>query len=93
MTAVYALPARLDLPAATPLAGELRSLRGAPLSVSADAVTHLGTPCLQVLLSAQRSWQADGHRLTLETPSPEMDEQLALFGLSTADLEALPEER
>ncbi|MFD0978418.1 STAS domain-containing protein [Tropicimonas aquimaris] len=93
MTAVFALPARLDLPAATPLAAELRSLRGAPLSVRADAVTHLGTPCLQVLISAQRSWLADGHQLSLEATSPAMEEQLALFGLCQAGLETLPEER
>lgn len=86
MTAVYPLPARLDLSAAGPLARDLLSRRGASLTLRADAVTHLGTPGLQVLLAARRSWREDGHRLIVDGPSPSLVQHLALFGLGLADL-------
>lgn len=88
MSASLPLPARLDLLAATPLAQEILSLRGAPLTLQADATTHLGTSCLQVLLAARHGWVCDGQALSLASPSEEMVQQLDLFGLAPCDLEA-----
>ncbi|WP_068115186.1 STAS domain-containing protein [Tropicimonas marinistellae] len=92
MTARLSLPARLDLPAAAPLAQELLSLRGSPVTLCGDEVSLLGTPCLQVLVSARRSWDADGFSLTLTDPSPALTEQLAVLGFTPADLESTPTE-
>ncbi|MDV7145722.1 STAS domain-containing protein [Tropicimonas sp. TH_r6] len=82
MSAELALPARLDLPAAKPLAEAILALRGKDLRLAAGDVTHLGTPGLQVMLAAVRSWEADGKTLSLSDPSDALTEQLALCGLS-----------
>jgi chemotaxis protein CheX len=78
--AVIALPAVLDLKAARPLAGELLARRGGALSLDASRVERLGALCLQVLLSARLTWDADGKPLTLKDPSPAFEEQFGLFG-------------
>jgi chemotaxis protein CheX len=90
MTARYALPSRLDLPAAAPLAEDLRARAGADLLLDADELTHLGTPGLQVLLAAGQSWRAAGHDLRVEGLSDAVAGQVALFGLTPADLGAAP---
>ncbi len=90
MTARFSLPARLDLLAAAPLAHDLLSRRGEALALAADEVVLLGTPGLQVLLAARRTWKADGQPITVSDPSPAFTEQLEVFGLSTSDLETPP---
>jgi chemotaxis protein CheX len=93
MTARFSLPARLDLPATSPLAQDLLAHRGEALTLVADGVTLLGTPGLQVLLAARLTWKADGQRLAVSDPSPAFAEQLDVFGLSPSDLETQPPER
>ena len=88
MSAELALPARLDLPAASPLAEALLALRGQDLCLSAEEVIHLGTPGLQVLLSAAKSWHADDRRLSIVSPSQAFTEQLAVLGFAPGDLSA-----
>ena len=70
----------LDLNAATPLANELLALRGQALNVDASAVERLGAQCLQVLLSARATWEADGAAFALVSPSSEFESTLALLG-------------
>jgi chemotaxis protein CheX len=77
-----ALPESLGPAEATELADQLRTLRGAPLEIEAHDVRRLGGLCVQVLLSALATWRADGLRLTLVEPSPEVEESLRLLGLS-----------
>ena len=55
-----------------------------PNVVAASGVRRLGGQCLQVLLSAQATWAADGHAFDVVEPSPEFTESLALMG--AADL-------
>jgi chemotaxis protein CheX len=82
------LPARLDLTTAAELAEALRARLGADLSLDAQGVTHLGTPGLQVLLAARRSWAASAHALTVANAPDALADQLAQFGLTLADLAA-----
>ncbi|MDB5448135.1 MAG: cheX protein [Phenylobacterium sp.] len=70
----------LDLNAAAPLATELLSLRGRDVEVDASAVERLGAQCLQVLLSARATWDADGLSFALVAPSSEFTSTLALLG-------------
>ena len=70
----------LDLNAAEPLKAELLARRGADLTIDASAVDRLGGLCLQVLLSAKRTWQADGVNLKLAPLSDAFAEQWAAFG-------------
>lgn len=85
-SASVALPVRLDLSNASALADELRACLGADLALDASAVTHLGTPGLQVLLAARKSWDAAGHSLSLINAGDTLAEQLSQFGLTPADL-------
>ncbi len=74
----------LDLNAAEPLRQALASQRGAPLVLDGSQVVRLGGLCLQVLLSAHKTWAEDGLDLRLEQCSPMLLDQLRLFG--AADL-------
>lgn len=74
------LPAHLGLTAAGPLRERLLAVTGRPVTLDAAGVEHLGGLCLQVLLAARLTWQADGASLTLVDPSPSFQEAWTLFG-------------
>lgn len=84
MSATIVLQPKLDLRAAGPLRDELLARRGGDAVLDASAVTHLGALTLQVIRSAARSWAEAGLTLTLDagTVSPELADQLALFGFT-----------
>lgn len=52
--------ARLTTSTAKDLAAALRDARGQDLTVDASGVTSLGALAVQVLLSAQQTWDEDG---------------------------------
>ncbi len=74
------LPETLDLRAAGPLATELKAALGADVEIDGSQVRKLGGQCLQVLLSAQATWEAAGGTLRFVALSPEFIEGLALMG-------------
>ncbi len=78
---VLRLPSSLDLPAARPLAAALLERRGKPITIDASAVGQVGAQCVQVLLSAQRTWQADGVSLSIVNCAARMIEDLKLIGI------------
>lgn len=80
-TKVEQLPAILDLRAAVPLQRMLLAERGTNLRLSGARVQRLGAQCLQVLLSAQATWAADGKTLTIIEPSTEFTSSVEQFGL------------
>ncbi|MEL6521163.1 MAG: STAS domain-containing protein [Pseudomonadota bacterium] len=82
MTETVVLAARLDFPVAKSLAEQLKELRGKDIQVSAADVTHLGTNCLQVLISAGQTWTADGKAFAFTDISESFQNQLGQFGLS-----------
>lgn len=84
MTQTVTLGDALDMTAAGPLVQELLGRRGQPLALNASGVRRLGGQCLQVLLSAQATWAADGQPFEVVEPSPEFAEGLAQMG--AADL-------
>jgi chemotaxis protein CheX len=77
------LPDVLDLRAAAPLAAELMARRGQDTELDASRVRKLGGQCLQVLLSAQACWQAEGRRFRVVAPSSDFTEGVALLGASS----------
>ncbi|VTZ24957.1 conserved hypothetical protein [Methylocella tundrae] len=79
---ILALPAILDLKAATPLASELLARRGEELSADASAVQRLGGQCLQVLLSAIMTWRADELPFAVVNASPDFIEGLRRLGIA-----------
>lgn len=81
---VLRLPMSLDLPAARPLAAALLARRGQPIVIDASAVGQVGAQCVQVLLSAKRTWEADGLSLSIVNCAPRMIEDLKLIGIDRA---------
>jgi chemotaxis protein CheX len=79
--AVVRLPADLDLTAATPLAQEFLAVRGRDVDVDGSETRRIGGQCLQVLLSAEATWAADGAAFRLSAASPELQAQLLLLGV------------
>jgi chemotaxis protein CheX len=86
LTPELRLPAVLDSAAAPALVRELAALRGGAVSVEGGEVSRLGGLCLQALLSARATWNADGQPFEIKNPSPALIETLALCG--AADLGA-----
>lgn len=82
------LPNELDIKATGPLAAELVAARGRDISLNASQVERIGAQCLQVLLSATATWQADGMELTVEEPSPAFAAALETAGLDLTHLTA-----
>ena len=78
--ATLQLPAILDIKAAEPLKRELLAARGQPATIDASAVQRMGGLGLQVLLSAQATWEADGQALRFAGATEAFCESLSLFG-------------
>ena len=81
--ALFALPAKMDAGAAHRLKDSLLERRGRPLSIDASDVQQISTLCLQVLLSAQKSWRREGHDFVVRNPSPAFRDNVALLGAET----------
>jgi chemotaxis protein CheX len=79
-TSVVRLPETLDLNAAEPLRQALVEQRGRPLVLDGSQVARLGGLCLQVLVSAHKTWAEDGQEFRIELCSPELQHQFELFG-------------
>ncbi len=82
----FQLPECLDLPAARPLAKALLERRGKPIVVDGSSVHQLGAQCVQVLLSAKRTWSAEGVALSIVNCAPRMIEDLRLLGIDLTTL-------
>lgn len=74
----------LDYAAAAPLKADLAAARGSALAIDASDVERMGALCLQVLLSASRTWREDGNVLTIADPSAPFQDALRL--MAAADL-------
>ena len=85
-TARVPLPEILDVTAAGPLTKSLLALRGSDVEVDASQVRRLGGQCLQVLISAANTWQADSCSLGVVAPSSEFVAGLKLLGLAPSAL-------
>ena len=82
MTEPLVLQQKLDLPAAAPLAEELKSRLGGDVVLDASEVTQIGALCLQVMLAAATSLKGAGHSLSLTNVNDRVVEQLAQMGFS-----------
>ncbi|HEY5236861.1 MAG TPA: STAS domain-containing protein [Rhizomicrobium sp.] len=67
---VLPLPKVMDRKAARRLASDLLAAKGKPVTLDASHVQRVGGQCLQVMLSAQRSWMADDLPFVVTRPSP-----------------------
>ena len=77
------LPDILDANAAEPLAENLLQKRGKQLRMDASRVTRISIPCVQVMLSAARTWKADNQAFEIINASESFQRDLKAAGLST----------
>lgn len=80
---VLALDPTLDVTHASTLHGLLLGLRGKDIVVDASEVHHLGAQCGQLLVSAKRTWNTDGHAIRFESASAAFVENIRLLGLTS----------
>ena len=74
------LDQRLDLTASSALCAALKERRGNTIIIDAENVEHLGSQCLQVLISAAVTWRADNAELAYSGQSSAFSEALQNFG-------------
>ena len=86
MSASLTLAPRLDSPAAEGLAKDLVAARGAGILINAEGVIFCGALAMQLLLSARRQWQEDGHPFEIEKPSQDLTEACRLLGVTPNDV-------
>lgn len=77
------LAAALDFRAAGPLRDQFLAQRGKPIEVDGADVQRIGGQCIQVLMSAQRTWTQDGVDFALANASPEMLRALGHVGMDS----------
>lgn len=82
MTEPLVLQQKLDLPAAAPLAEDLKARLTGDVVIDAGQVTQIGALCLQVLLSAATSLRSAGHSMSFTNVNDRVVEQLAQMGFS-----------
>lgn len=75
-----ALADTLDVNAAGPLTHALLEMRGHAIALDASSVRRIGGQCLQVLISAQNTWAADGQAFEILDPSSDFLDGIALLG-------------
>lgn len=78
--ATLSLAGVLDLAAAAPLQASLLAHRGQDLELDGSTVQRLGGQCLQIILAARATWEADGRALRLRDISEAGRDALAVMG-------------
>lgn len=85
------LPERLDNATAANLADELSRLRGEPATLDGSAVTFGGALGLQVLVAANRQWQADGLGFAVTLTSDALHNACRILGIAPEEIGAIPD--
>lgn len=82
------LPASLSAAAAQDLLGTVIAHRGQALRLDAVHVTMIGAQCAQILMAAQRSWQAEGQAFEVVNLTEDAWNSLGILGLSPEQIGA-----
>ena len=72
----------LDLNEATVLHGKLMGLRGSDVAIDAASVERAGALCVQVLMSAAKTWEEEKHSFTFSGMSDPLAKTLQLVGVN-----------
>jgi chemotaxis protein CheX len=75
------LAAVLDLNEASTLRSKLMGLRGSNVAIDASGVERLGTLCVQVLLSAAKTWNEDKLSFTFSKVSEAFQKTMQMIGV------------
>ena len=87
---ILKLPAVLDLNAASRLHEQVLALKDKNVAVDASEVARIGTQCIQILLSAARSWRSMDMTFSVNQSSDAFAKTLQLLGIT--DEEMIPME-
>lgn len=79
---ILKLPDNMDLNAVSAMHAELVGLKGHDVEIDAADVRKSGAQCVQVLLAAKKTWDADGKSLMIGTMSNAFENTLKLLGIS-----------
>ena len=77
-----ALAPKLDTAAAEELRQTLLDAKEQDIVIDGAAVEMIGALCVETLMLAAAIWKSAGHSFTIETPSPQMTENLGRMGLT-----------
>jgi chemotaxis protein CheX len=72
----------LDLNAAGTLHTKLMSMRGSDLAIDGSSVERVGSLCIQVLMSAAKTWEEEKHSLTFSAMSDALMKTMQLTGVN-----------
>jgi len=72
----------LDLNAAGSLHTQLLGLRGSDLVIDGSSVEKVGTPCIQIIMSAQKTWEGENKSLTFSKMSDPLMKTMQLSGVN-----------
>ena len=81
-TKTLSLDKVLDLNAAGSLHSRLMALRGSDLVIDASDVERAGTLCIQVLMSAAKTWEDEKLSLTFSKVSDALAKTMQLSGVN-----------
>ncbi|MBL0370653.1 STAS domain-containing protein [Rhizobium sp. KVB221] len=72
----------LDLNEASALHTKLMALRGSNLRIDASSVERAGALCVQVLMSAAKSWEEEKHSFAFSKISDALAKTMQLIGVN-----------
>jgi chemotaxis protein CheX len=72
----------LDLNEASSLHGRLMNLRGGDVTIDASAVERVGALCIQVLMSAAKTWEEEKLSFTFSKMSDALAKTMQLVGVN-----------
>ena len=75
-----------DTGTANDLRDSLMERRGSDLHINAHNVQQICTLCIEVLLSAKKTWKADGKHFQIDQSSGPFNQIMKQLGLSPKDL-------
>ena len=88
MTVTLTLDRKLDYRVIAPLADELKASLGQDIVLDATGTAQIGAQAVQILIAAAKACHAAHCSLRFVNASVAVEGQLALLGLTVADVEA-----
>lgn len=80
------LPDLLDISTAAAVRQMFLDHRGSDLALDASSVRKVSAVGMQVVISALRTWQSDGHVLRIDAPSKQMCDAFDIMGFDATSL-------
>ncbi|WP_420862350.1 STAS domain-containing protein [Algirhabdus cladophorae] len=84
---IYPLGRHKGHPAQNPLIAFFQNVQDRDVDIQCDNVSRMDAQNLQILLSAQKVWQAKGLNFELSRMSNDLRSSLALLGVSSTQFE------